>query len=159
MVVPMATNAQRWLRLEQLDRRAAVWRSALQQAPVPQKGWIYTMRTALGMTQEQLAKRMGVAKSRIGQIEKAEVEGSLTIATLRRAAEALGARAVVGMTTEQPLESRIEAQAEQVARRMLSEVDHTMALEAQQTGPAHQQHELKWLKDELLAGPWRVLWS
>lgn len=155
----MASTSQRWLRLEQLDRRTAAWRSVSQQASAPQKGWIYTLRTALGMTQEQLAERMGIARSRIGQIEKAEVEGSLTIATLQRAAQALGARAVIGMVPERPLEAVVELQAERVAKGMMADVDHTMSLEAQQTSDSHQIREIKRLKEELLAGPWRLLWS
>lgn len=154
----MPPSSFRWLHLEQLDRRTGVWRSCLKRAPPPEEGWIHTVRTALGMTQEQLAKRMGVAKSRIGQIEKAEVDGRLTLATLQRAAEALGADTAVGLVPAQPLERQVEAQAERVARQIISDVDHTMALEGQRTSTDHRERSVERFKREILAGPWRVLW-
>ena len=41
----------------------------------PHKGWIRAIRDALGMTGEQLAKRLGVSKKRISRIEHDEVVG------------------------------------------------------------------------------------
>ncbi|MEV6298228.1 helix-turn-helix transcriptional regulator [Actinoplanes sp. NPDC051861] len=46
-------------------------------------------RTALGLTQSQLAERMGVTKGRVSQIERGEVS---TVDAVARYVEALGGR-------------------------------------------------------------------
>jgi len=55
----------------------------------PPKGWVKAIREALGMSTEQLATRTGVTKPRVYEIEKAEVSGSITLNSLKRAAHAL----------------------------------------------------------------------
>jgi predicted DNA-binding mobile mystery protein A len=62
------------------------------------------MRDALGMSSYQLAKRMGVSQTRIRQFEGAEGDGSIRLATLRRAAEAMDCRLVYGLVPTAPLE-------------------------------------------------------
>lgn len=154
----MSKQNQRWLRIEQLDRRTAVWRMSLQQSPPPRKGWIHALRNALGMTHEQLAKRMGVAKSRVGQIELAEVNGSLTLSTFRKALAALSAQPAIGAVPDYSLEEIVGHQADRVAKQLLARVHHTMSLEAQATSSTNLERERKRLKEEILAGPWRNLW-
>jgi predicted DNA-binding mobile mystery protein A len=56
----------------------------------PPRGWIKAIREALGMTTAQLAERLGVSQPRVAQLEKSEAEDSITLRTLRRAAESLG---------------------------------------------------------------------
>lgn len=56
----------------------------------PPRGWIYTIRTTLGMTLAQLGKRLGVSPQAIAQLEKREVDGQITLSTLRAALRALG---------------------------------------------------------------------
>ena len=52
---------------------------------------IYDMRTNAGLTQRQLAKRVGTTASVICRLEDADYEGH-SLAMLRRIAEALGKR-------------------------------------------------------------------
>jgi ribosome-binding protein aMBF1 (putative translation factor) len=52
---------------------------------------IYDMRTEAGLTQRQLAKKVGTTASVIGRLEDADYEGH-SLAMLRRVAEALGKR-------------------------------------------------------------------
>ena len=155
----MPTYTNRQLKIEQLDRRMQPFRKALEESPTPRKGWIHTIRTALGMPQEELARRMGINRSRVSQIEHAEVDGSLTLATFQKAAKALDGRLVLGVVTENTLERIIEEQAEHVAQRTVEDVNQTMALEDQATSGSHQEAERKRLKEELLRGSWRKLWQ
>ncbi len=60
----------------------------------PPSGWIKQVRTTLGISGQQMAKRMGVSPSRISQIESAEVEDRVSIKSLRQAAKALGCELV-----------------------------------------------------------------
>lgn len=154
----VAPSANRWLKIEQLDRRMQPFRHALEESPAPRKGWIRTIRTALGMPQEELARRMGINRSRVSQIERAEVDGTLTLASYQKAALALDARLVIGVVTQDTLEHIIKERAESVADDVMGDVSQTMALEDQATSESHTAAEKRRLKDDLLRGSWRKLW-
>lgn len=42
----------------------------------PSKGWIMTIRKALGMSSRQLARRTGVSQQRLSKIEQQEIYGN-----------------------------------------------------------------------------------
>ena len=56
---------------------------------VPVRGWIKAIRAGLGMSSEQLAKRLGVRQPSVVSLEQSEAKGTIALATLRRVAEAL----------------------------------------------------------------------
>lgn len=97
----------------------------------PRSGWIRAIRDALGMSTSELARRMGVSKARIGQIEQGERERTITLATLERAADALGCRVEYVLVPREPLDDLVWAQARAKARAEIGAVDHTMELEDQ----------------------------
>ena len=76
-----------------LDKRLARLRP-IDELARPQRGWVRAIRDAIGMTSSQLANRMKVSQSRISELERAEVEGRLTLDSLERAAAALGCTVV-----------------------------------------------------------------
>ena len=76
------------LKLRQLDFVMNRWREA-DLPPRPPSGWIKAVREALGMTSAYLAKRLGITLSTATRLELSEAEDRITLATLRRAAEAL----------------------------------------------------------------------
>jgi predicted DNA-binding mobile mystery protein A len=83
----MNPNRKR-LMLEQLD--ATFDRlSCLRSVQRPAKGWLRAAREALGMSGKQFARRLAVSPPRITVLEKEELTGSVTIKTMRHAAEAL----------------------------------------------------------------------
>lgn len=67
---------------------ASVERSGGSAEPSPRKSAVRAMRQAAGMSQAELARRMGVTQGRVAQLE-GQGDG-LRIATLERAAEACG---------------------------------------------------------------------
>jgi predicted DNA-binding mobile mystery protein A len=81
------------------------------------------MRQALCMSGPELAKRMGRSSSRVGQIEEAEVNGSILVSTLRRAAEAMNCRLVYAFVPTEPLEQMVIRQAHIKAAMRLSIAD------------------------------------
>ena len=85
-----------------LDERLANIREASGLFERPRRGWIATLRRALGMPQSHLAHRMRVSRQAISQLEKREVDGSITLSALEQAAEALGARVVYAVVPERP---------------------------------------------------------
>src|SRR5688572_16631363 len=86
-----------------LDERLAQFGPAEQYRP-PNRGWIRAIREALGMTTAQLATRLGVRQPSVVAIEQSEERGSIELATLRRAAEALNCSLVYALVPKQPLE-------------------------------------------------------
>lgn len=152
-------NDFRWLKLHQLDARLEVWHAVAREAPAPKEGWLRTLRTALGLSTGQFARRLGTRQPWILQLEKAEVSGSLSLASLRKAAAALDCDLVYALVPRDALETRVRKQAERVAKAELESVGHTMALEKQRPGRAAESRQLKALRDRLLTGPWQRLWK
>lgn len=102
-----------------------------QPTPAPRSGWVRAVRDALGMSTRELARRMGVAPARVGQIERGERDRTVTLATLDRAADALGCRVEVVLVPHEPLDDMVWAQASTKAAAQVAAVTHTMELEDQ----------------------------
>lgn len=140
---------------EGLERRLGPWRD---QPPLrPPTGWIRAIRDALGMSTRELAARAGISAPRVSQIERAEVDGSLTLATLHRIAESLDCRVEYALVPRRPLDSMVREQARAKAEGVLRVVDHTMAMEDQRTDEYSRRSELERAADELIDK--RGLWS
>lgn len=146
------------LMLKQLDEQLKSW-NIIKQQPKPRKGWINLIRTALGLSSRQLAKRMAVNQARIMQIESAEPHESITLKTLTKAAEAMGCKVVYSLVPNTTLSDVLKQQARKVAKQRLERVSHSMGLEAQKI-PAHkEQEQFEELVKELLENPPKKLWS
>jgi predicted DNA-binding mobile mystery protein A len=144
--------------IRHLDKRFTVFRPLARNARPP-KGWVRAIRDALGMTTAQLARRLGVSQPRIVELEQSEVSGSVTLHTLRRAAEALGCRLVYALVPERPLAETVRERAEIVAERQAGTVEHTMRLENQAVQSKRARKELhRQLIENLLRRPAR-LWD
>src|ERR1700689_1270651 len=70
----------------------------------PVHGWIKAIRRALGISEPQLAKRLNVTQPSIAALEQSEEKGTIELATLRRAAEALDCRLVYALVPNRTLE-------------------------------------------------------
>lgn len=140
-----------------LEKRLA----PLRDAPIamPPRGWTKAIREALGMTTRQLAKRMGVAPSRISVIEKAEATGTTTLKTLRETAEAMNCTLVYAFVPTKPLDKILHNQAASKAGEELSRLDHSMRLENQALAKADLADERQRMIDDLLSGAHRGLWD
>lgn len=66
---------------------------------------VYDLRTEAGLTQAQLAERIGTQASAISRLEDADYEGH-SISMLRRIARALGKRVVLGVVKDDQAEQR-----------------------------------------------------
>ena len=106
----------------------------------PVKGWIRAVREALGMTAEQLGRRLGVKQPSVIQMEQSEAKGSIELATLRRAADALDCALVYAFVPKKSLEETVRLRARNFIRRRLAPVEHSMLLEDQSVpGKAEEQ--------------------
>jgi predicted DNA-binding mobile mystery protein A len=104
---------------------------AVRQYAAPVRGWIKAVRTALGMTTAQLAKRLGVKQPSVVAIEQSEAKGTIELATLRRVAEALDCKLVYALVPNRPLETMVRDRARLFAQRRRGPVEHSMLLEDQ----------------------------
>ncbi len=64
-------------------------------------GWLRSMRDAIGMPVDEMARRMGVQRWAVHRMERAELSEGIQLATLRRAAEGLGCELVYGLVPKE----------------------------------------------------------
>ena len=122
-----------------LDERLKHFGPVSQYTP-PMKGWIKAIREALGMTTDQLARRLGMKQPTLYELEKSEAKGSIELATLRRAADALDCTLVYAFVPKKSLEETVRARARNFLRRRRAPVEHSMLLEDQQVqGKAEEE--------------------
>jgi predicted DNA-binding mobile mystery protein A len=143
---------------EQLDASLSQF-SPLYNTNVPRKGWVRAIRDALGMSARQLAERLKTAQQAVARIEKDEIDGSVTIKTMRRIAEQLDCQFVYGFVPKTSLKETIQARAKQVATKRLSEVNQTMALEDQSLYDKENTQVLSEMIDELVYTSPSNLWD
>ena len=125
----------------------------------PPRGWLRAIRDALGLTTKQLARRLGVSQPRIVALEKGEIEETVTLASLRRAAEALDCRLIYALVPDRPLVDTLRERVEKVADAHMARLNHTMRLENQALASDDQRRQRDNLVDALLRGGARRLWD
>jgi predicted DNA-binding mobile mystery protein A len=147
------------LTLDQLDETMAALRKSAE-VQRPPKGWARSIREALGMSLGQLAQRVGVSRETIATLERSEARGTITLASLERLARGLGCRVTYALVPEGgSLEGLRRARAQEVARKDLEQVSHSMRLEAQGLAPSRERRQLERQVQEILAGNPRRLWE
>ena len=90
----------------------------------PALGWISTIRTALGMTERQLAERVDLFPNKIPAIEQEELSGSISLETMGRVAAALNCRFVHALVPTDGLEASLLQRARELAKARLEYVNH-----------------------------------
>jgi len=122
----------------------------------PPKGWVRALRDAIGMTAAELGRRIGVSQAQASQFEQGEVDGSITLRSLRGVAEAMDCELVYALVPRRPLDEMLRSEAIKVADRQLRITHHTMALENQPMRGADQESERERLIAALLGDPRRI---
>lgn len=124
----------------------------------PPKGWIYSIRKAIKLPSVFLAKTLSFSQSRISQIEKQEIEGTLTLNTISAVADALNCEFVYALVPKDgSLEKMLEKFATFKAESILNDTLKTMALENQTPSNLKDQYEA--IKQELLLNKNGALWK
>jgi predicted DNA-binding mobile mystery protein A len=120
-------NQDRLSARRRLDQRFEPLRNSRNLLTPPPVGWIRVIRDAIGMTAAQLAKRLGVSQQRALVIEQAETSGSITLASLARAADALDCELIYAVVPRTSLERLVEDRAAKLARdRGIAKVDEKL---------------------------------
>ena len=142
MVPRLPSSASRRAARRALDRRLATVRDARPDAVPPRDGWVRAIRESLGMSAEELGRRMGTVRTSVLRLETTEQDGKVRLDTLRRAADALGCDLVYALVPRRPLEEMVAAQARLKADAMFTAVGHYMLLEDQQVRADVAQEQL-----------------
>jgi len=120
------------LQLQQLNNKMQAFTSVQNLVPPP-TGWLKAVRSAIGMSLQQLSKRLSITKQSVQEIEQREQEGSITIKSLREAAKALDMQLVYGFVPiDGSLEALIDRKAKELATRIVLRTSNTMKLEDQE---------------------------
>lgn len=126
-------------------------------APIPDGGWLRAIRQATGMPVSHAAKRAELSRQSFNQLEKSEAAGTITLQSLRRAADAIDCDLVYALTPRGgSLGEIIKKQALLRASRMILPVAHSMDLESQASTPGPKIRELA---KQLASKSNRTLWS
>ena len=103
-----------------------------QKVAMPPTGWIKAIRQAIGMSMEQLGKKLSITKQSIQAMEQREKEGAITIRSLREAAEALDMQLLYAFVPKDAsLDALIDRKARLLAKEIVMRTSNTMKLEDQ----------------------------
>jgi len=123
-------------------------------------GWIQSTRLALGMSLRQLAERIGISASALTNFEKREQSDAVTLATLKKAANAMDMELVYFFKPKSgSIKNAIEKQATKKAQEILNQSNQTMKLEDQETSKKGQELELERLKMDIMSKMSVNLWD
>jgi predicted DNA-binding mobile mystery protein A len=147
----------RTLRLRQIDQSLQQWRDA-DLSPRPAAGWSQAIRDALGVSATALGRRLGMTGNGVRKLEAAEAQQVITLASLRKLANALDCELVYAMVPRKPLAELLQDRALTVANEQLQAVSHSMVLEDQAVKGQSKIDQRELLAQELLDGPRRALW-
>ncbi|RYF84500.1 MAG: mobile mystery protein A [Chitinophagaceae bacterium] len=120
------------LQIQQLHTKMQAFVNLQRLAPPP-TGWIKAVRTAIGMSLQQLSKRLSITRQSAQEIEQREKDGSITIKSLREAARALDMQLVYGFVAlDGSLEDLIDRRAKELATQIVMRTSNSMKLEDQE---------------------------
>ena len=124
--------------------------------PQPRTGWIRTVRTALRMSQAELATILQMNQKSLHALETSEANSKIRLESLEKVANALDCDLVYAFVPRQSFEGRYRDRAHRIAEARIKRVANSMELENQavKTTPS----KIKALADELIRED-NVHWS
>lgn len=127
---------------------------------VPPTGWIKAIRNAIGMTMEQLGKKLSITKQAVLDIEKREKEGSITIKSMHEIAKAMDMKFIYGFVPNAgSLEQMIEKRALDIATKIVQRTSTTMKLEEQENTNKRIENAIKERAAEIINKTPKILWD
>ena len=152
-------NTKQQLVLDQTDKKLVLFQP-LKTVVIPNKGWVNTMRTALKMSLRQLGNRMNFSAQNIKQIEEREVNGTISVNSLREVANAMDMQLVYGFVSKhESLEQMIEKRAKELATEIVMRTNNTMTLEDQQNSKERIEKAIEQKTIEIKSEMPKYLWD
>jgi predicted DNA-binding mobile mystery protein A len=126
------------LRRTQLDRTLTPFFAARHETR-PQRGWLRSVREALGFSLEDVGRKLGDSRQHILRFETAEANDQITLQSLRRIANAMDCELVYAIVPKTgTLTELAEGHTRDQVVRDVHAVERTMALEDQAVGDVEQ---------------------
>ena len=145
--------------IDQLQKKMNAFDHA-RTASISSEGWVRSVRSAIGMTLEQLGKKLSLSRQSVKAIEKREQDGSITINALRDAAKALDMELVYGFVPlDGTLEKYIARKAELLALKIVHRTSHSMMLENQENSNKRLAKAITERKKEIIREMPKALWD
>ncbi len=152
-------NSKQKLIISQIDNKLELYKPFLN-SPVPEKGWIHTIRKAYKMSLRQLGDRLNITPPSAESIEKREKDKSITLKSLEEAGKALNLKLVYGFVPmDGSIEKSIEKRARQIAIDIIKTTSNTMALEDQENSEERLTKAIQEKTQELIDEMPRFLWD
>ncbi|MCR9228295.1 MAG: mobile mystery protein A [Flavobacteriaceae bacterium] len=151
-------NKQKLL-IEQLDQKLRPFSEA-RMVPVPERGWIHTIRTALNMTMAQLGTQLNITRQGVKNIEVSEANGRISLNSLKDVAHAMDLKLVYALVPKDgTIHDMIQQKAEKLAKKIVLRTNQNMKLENQGIGDEKLEKTIKELADEIKREMRRSLWD
>lgn len=151
--------ANKKLQLQHLNSKMEAF-NQLKDVPAPPSGWIRALRTALGMSLEQLGNKLSITKQSVQDIERREKDGSLTLKSLRQTANAMDMQLVYGFIPKDgTLEKLVERKAKEIATGIVLRTSNTMKLEDQENSKKRIETAIKERTAEIVNEMPKILWD
>jgi|SaaInlStandDraft_1057018.scaffolds.fasta_scaffold58595_2 predicted DNA-binding mobile mystery protein A len=134
--------------------------SIIPKVRTPRDGWVRSLRNALGMKLKDLAKRLSVNDSTVSRMENREVDGTITLNSLRKLADAMDCDLVYGLVPREGNYSKLlKRQARQYVSQNWDLVNHSMMLERQQLTEKEREEIAEMRANELASNVDPVIWT
>ena len=134
--------------------------NGMQHVIVPPIGWIKAIRNGIGMSMEQLGKKLSITKQGVMDIEKREKEGAITIKSMQEIAKAIDTHFVYGFVPKAgSLEQMIENRAFEIATKIVERTSTTMKLEDQANSKERIEKAIKERASEIINKTPKILWD
>ena len=145
------------LQLHQMDALLGSWKSA-QLCARPKSGWVRAVRETLGMSAAAFARRLGISHAGVRKLEASEASDVITLATLRKLAQALDCELQYALVPRTSLSEQIQERAQTVVKENFQPIAHSMALEEQSANGPLIKLQFDHAVKDLLHGSRRKLW-
>lgn len=147
------------LQLQQLNSKLQGF-APLKQLVIPPTGWVKAIRISLGMSMQQLGKRLNVSKQGVMDMEKRESEGAITIKSLQQIAHALDMQLVYGFVpNDGSLDALIEKRAIALATQIVMRTANHMKLENQANSEERLESAIKERAAAIKREMPKILWD
>jgi len=134
--------------------------NGMQHVIVPPIGWIKAIRNGIGMSMEQLGKKLSITKQGVMDIEKREMEGAITIKSMKEIAMAMDMQFVYGFIPNAgSLQQMIETRALETASKIVERTSTTMKLEDQANSKERIENAIKERATEIINRTPKILWD
>ncbi len=142
------------LRRRQLDQKLTS-PTRLGETPAFKRGFVREIREALGISSTQLARLVGVSQPAIVKLEKGERDGTVSLNTLAKVAEALDCKLVYALVPKSSLDDILLARAREVAAGIIEKI----SLADASAPAADNSHLIEGIASEMVRNLDKRLWD